>query len=191
MTTTRRQDILDQALALVIENGLVELTMAKVAGRVGFTEPAMYRHFRNKQDLVINMIRRLGEGFEEVLARFDLEDPPQRFFPAYFDALLDYLQQVRGVTILFLSESAFNRDQRIRGELWRLFQGQLGRISTYLDGAIARGEIRPDIDVEASALGFLGLVQALVTRSLLTSWDEAPKAIGQAALDIYLNGVVG
>ncbi len=191
MTTTRRRDILDQALELVIENGLGELTMAKVAGRVGFTEPAMYRHFQNKQDLVINMIRRLGEGFEEVFRHFDLEDPPQRFFPAYFDALLDYLRQVRGVTFLFLSESAFNSDQQIRGELWQLFQGQLGRFITYLEGAIARGEIRPGVEAEAAALCFLGVVQALVTRSLLTSWDEAPQAVGRGALDIFVKGVVG
>ncbi len=191
MSDSRKHLILDQAMDLVITNGLGDLTMGKVARRVGFTEPAMYRHFRNKRDLVIHMIRRLSDGFDEVFRRFSLDDPPDVFFPAYFDALLDYLQRVRGVTFQFLSASAYNSDQDIRQELLSLFQGQLGRITAYLQGAAARGEIRPGVDPEAAALCCLGIGQALVTRSLLTSWQVGSRDGSRRALDIFLKGVVG
>ncbi len=191
MGVSRRQDILDQAMEMVIENGLGELTMGKIAKRVGFTEPAMYRHFKNKQDLVINLVRRLGGGFEEVYAGIDQEARPDDFFPKYFHALLEYLRQVRGVTFLFLSESTYSKDQVIQQELLEIFQAQVGRIVAYLDGAAARGDVRTGVEPEAAALCFLGIVQALVTHSLLTNWDIETQVESRGVLDVFLKGVVG
>ena len=191
MSSNRKEDILDQALELIIENGLSELTMSKVAGRMGFTEPAMYRHFRNKQDLVLSMIRRLSGCFEEIFQQFDLGDPPDIFLPRYFEALLSHLENVRGVTLLFLSESAFNRDPAIREELLEMFRGQIGRITTYLERAAARDEIRPAVDPAAAALVFMGTVQALTTGFLLSSGMAGSRKLGRPALDVFMKGVIG
>lgn len=190
MTVSRKNLILDKAMELVIAEGLDQLTMGKVARRVGFTEPAMYRHFANKQELVIQLIRRLGDGFDTVFRRFSPDAPPAVFFPAYFDALLEYLQRVRGVTFQFLSASAYNSDDAIRRELQDLFLAQLGRISGYLRGAAARGELRPGVDPEAAALCFMGIGQALVTRALLTSWRADNGGGSRQALDVFLKGVL-
>ena len=100
MKTNRKEVILEQALELIIENGLGGLTMSNVARRMGFTEPAMYRHFRNKQDLVISLIRRVSGRLEEIFQRFDQDDPPAVFLPAYFEALLEYFDLPRGLIIV-------------------------------------------------------------------------------------------
>ena len=190
MSGNRKEAILDQAMELIIENGLSELTMSKVAGRMGFTEPAMYRHFRNKQDLVISMIRRLAGCFEEIFQQLDLGEPPDIFLPRYFETLLQHLEKVRGVTLLFLSESAFNRDPAIREELLEMFRSQTGRIAAYLERAAARGEIRPAVDPTAAALVFMGTVQALTTRFLLSSGTVGSGESSRLALDVFLNGVI-
>ena len=191
MNSNRREAVHDQAMELIIENGLSELTMSKVAGRMGFTEPAMYRHFRNKQDLVISMIRRLSDCFEEIFQQFDLGEPPNVLLPRYFETLLRYLEEVRGVTLLFLSESAFNRDPAIREELQKMFRGQIGRITTYLERAAARDEIRPTVDPGAAALVFMGTVQALTTRFLLSSGMAGSRESSRPTLDVFLQGVIG
>ncbi len=81
MSTERKEAILDEAMKLIIENGLNELTMSKVAQRMGFSEPAMYRHFKNKQDLVISMIQRISGCFAEVSQKVDPDEAPEVFLP--------------------------------------------------------------------------------------------------------------
>jgi len=191
VTTNRQEVILEQAMELIIENGLGELTMNKVARRMGFTEPAMYRHFKNKQDLVISLIQKVSGCFEELFQQFNQDEPPEIFLQKYFDGLLDYLEKVQGVTILFLSESAFNRDQVTREALQKMFQSQNGRIAGYLEKAAARGEILPHIDPAAAALVFLGSAQAITTRYLLSSQKISTLTARGPALDIFLKGVVG
>ena len=191
MSSNRKDIILEQAMELIIENGLGELTMSKVARRMGFTEPAMYRHFQNKQDLVVSLIHLVSGYFEVLFEEFDQEEPPETFFPNYFDALLKYLEKVKGITILFLSESAFNRDQVTRAALQNMFQGQNERIAAYLKKAAARGEILSGVDPAAAALVFLGTVQAITTRFLLSSQKFSTTKSSRPALDIFLKGVVG
>ncbi len=190
MNPTRKETILQAAMELIVENGLGELTMSNVARRMGFTEPAMYRHFRNKQDLVISMIHRISGCFADIFQEFDQNDPPGVFLPSYFEALLKYFEKVRGVTILFLSESAFNRDQTIRDELQIMFQNQNKRISGYLEKSARRGELLPNVDPIAASLVFLGTVQAITTRFLLSSHNISTLQSSRPALDIFLKGVV-
>jgi len=191
VSSSRKEEILDQAMELIIENGLSGLSMSKVAERMGFTEPAMYRHFKNKQDLVISLIQKVSERFEELFMQFDQNDPPEIFFPSYFNGLLEYLEKVQGVTLLFLSESAFNRDAVTREALQKMFKGQNGRIAQYVEKAADRGEISPQIDPAAASLVFLGTVQAITTRFLLSSQKVGTLESSQPALDIFLKGVVG
>lgn len=58
--TPRQDEILERTFELVRESGLAGLTMKKVAERVGFTEPAIYRHFPTKLALVQALAERLG-----------------------------------------------------------------------------------------------------------------------------------
>ncbi len=177
-------------MGLIIENGLSELTMSKVAKRMEFSEPAMYRHFQNKQDLVISMIQRISGCLAEVFQKFDQNESPEVFLPKYFAAQLSYLEEVRGVTLLFLSESAFSRDPAIRLELQEMFQSQTGRIAAYLELAAGRGQIRPEVDPAAAALVYMGTIQAIITRFLLSSQTVGAVESSRPALAVFLKGVI-
>ena len=191
MPTNRKEAILQQAMELIIENGLGGLTMSNVARRMEFTEPAMYRHFKNKEDLVINLIQRVSGCLDGVFRKFDQNDPPEVFFPGYFDALLTYFEKVRGVTLLFLSESSFNSAVATRDELQVMFKAQNQRITSYLEKAKARGEVLPEVEPVAAALVFLGTVQAITTRFVLSAYNIGTLKESRPALDIFLKGVVG
>src|ERR1051325_535483 len=64
--TPRQEELLDLALDLVREVGIAGLTVRKLAVRAGFTEAALYRHFHNKQALLLAMVARVSE--ERLLA---------------------------------------------------------------------------------------------------------------------------
>lgn len=105
--STRREEILDRAIELIRENGLAGLTMKKVAERVGFTEPAIYRHFPNKQALLLGVADRLGSLFlgpvREIDARTDLSplERIERMVGHHIGLICD----TDGIPILLLAEA--------------------------------------------------------------------------------------
>ena len=62
MSLTKRQsEIIDAALKLTAEGGIQNLTIKNLGNALGITEPAIYRHFRSKSEIVRTMIGRFDE----------------------------------------------------------------------------------------------------------------------------------
>lgn len=72
-----REAICDEAFALVSQEGLEALSLRKVAGRVGLTAPAIYRHYDGKTELVEEVTRsaRAEAGRKLAESITDMEDP--------------------------------------------------------------------------------------------------------------------
>ena len=188
--TKRQEKILDQAMDLMIQEGIKGLTMKKVADRMKFTEPAMYRHFKDKQDMVVALIHRIRTGYEEVVSKADKTRDPREYFHAMVCSLLDYLEQVRGVTILFLSESTFSRDDEVRKALLAFYSGMIWHVAEYLKEARERGLVRGDVDEEAGAVILVGMIQSLTIRFLLSGGELKITDKCENILNIFLRGVL-
>ena len=61
-----RRSILDAAEALLVEDGYARFSMRRLAHRCGYTAPALYHYFGDKQQLVDAL---LEERFQRILAR--------------------------------------------------------------------------------------------------------------------------
>ena len=49
----RKAQIIQSAVGLMTEEGMAGATTARIAKQVGVTEPALYRHFKNKQAILL------------------------------------------------------------------------------------------------------------------------------------------
>lgn len=68
---TTRERILDTTLRLALHEGAHNLTFQAIARTIGFSQPAMYKHFKNKDELLAEAVRYAAEKGREFL--FDLE----------------------------------------------------------------------------------------------------------------------
>lgn len=113
--STRRDEILDRAVELIRENGLAGLTMKRVAERVGFTEPAIYRHFPNKQALLLGVADRLGGlllgPVREIDARSDLSpiERIERMVAHHIGLICD----TDGIPILLIAEATASTEDAL------------------------------------------------------------------------------
>jgi AcrR family transcriptional regulator len=64
----RREALLDAALALVGEGDLDHVSVESVADRAGVSRPLVYKHFRNRTEILTALYRREGERLHEELA---------------------------------------------------------------------------------------------------------------------------
>ncbi|GAA2120862.1 TetR/AcrR family transcriptional regulator [Kitasatospora saccharophila] len=64
----RREQIIKAASELFCERGFHNVSTADVAAAVGITAPALYRHFRNKQDLLLQVVTSTIDAIAERVA---------------------------------------------------------------------------------------------------------------------------
>ncbi|MBK6541994.1 MAG: TetR/AcrR family transcriptional regulator [Flavobacteriales bacterium] len=83
----RQLEIMEAAGQLMTESGYAALTTKRLAERMGFSEPALYRHFKNKEEILFTMLHYLAASMEERLTEVTarVSDPSERVV-AMFDS---------------------------------------------------------------------------------------------------------
>lgn len=66
--TDTRERIHDVALEVFTEHGYERATMRQIADRLGITRPALYYHYKNKQDILASIHEELTSSVDELLA---------------------------------------------------------------------------------------------------------------------------
>lgn len=139
--TPRQEEILDHAFELVRESGLTQLTMKKVAERVGFTEPAVYRHFPTKQALILGLLGRLGGmllGPIRAIAA-DRKLPPVERLTRILTHHLGLIIDTDGLPLLIFAEASAAGDEVVIGRMREI----IGELRGILIGIVEEMPVVP------------------------------------------------
>lgn len=81
---TTKERILEAALALFAERGYAGTSMSDIAGELGITKGALYRHYEGKEAILEAIIHRMQEKDAERAAAFEMPtELPERGDAAY------------------------------------------------------------------------------------------------------------
>ena len=76
----RQLEIIEAAGEILTQAGLAGLTTKKLAARIGFSESALYRHFKGKEEIVITMLKYLAREMDERIDKTisPIENPQEK-----------------------------------------------------------------------------------------------------------------
>jgi TetR/AcrR family transcriptional regulator len=154
--SARQEELLDLALALAREVGLAGLTVRKLADRAGFTEAALYRHFHNKQALLLAMVERVSE--ERLLAPLraiaaDSGRTARQRLAAVIRHHVATILALEGLPVLILAEAAAAGDEAL---LVR-FRTIVGELRAIYGGLLAEAGAPQQPSAEALGVVLIGI----------------------------------
>lgn len=85
-----REEILESACALFLEEGLDGFSMRKLAERLDVTAPALYRHYEGREEVLGGVVGEAYRTLRDVLYRALEEATPEERFRAAGAAYLDF-----------------------------------------------------------------------------------------------------
>jgi AcrR family transcriptional regulator len=189
-TQVRQEQIVQAALSLLAGHGLKGLNMGRLARRIGLVPSAIYRHFKNKDevlDAVLDLIRnRLLSNVRAVYA--ETPDSLERLRRL----LMRHIQLIReneAIPRIIFSEEVYFGDPERRAKLRNIIEGYLEKVQEILLHGQQEGRIRTDADAKTLSVMFLGLIQPAailwhvsdgefdVTRHGRKAWEVFSQAI--------------
>ncbi|MCK7470130.1 MAG: TetR/AcrR family transcriptional regulator [Desulfomicrobium escambiense] len=54
---TRKKEIIEAAINLIAESGIQNLTVRGISAKIGVTDAALYRHYKNKTDILLGILK--------------------------------------------------------------------------------------------------------------------------------------
>ncbi len=180
---------MEGALELLAREGSHGLTTRNLARTLGITEPALYRHFESKKDLLkalYGFVVLKMEGLMKPLE--EREDPAPSKLEDLLITLLDYLRENRGVNLVLLSEAIHHNDPQLKGAMLEL----VGRVQRIIESVISQGmkegSLREDLDPDTASRMIIGILQATTTFSLLTQEPWCTRETAKEFLKVFLEG---
>ena len=185
-TSERQKEIIQAAFDLISEQGIQELTIKKIAQAVGVTEPAIYRHFTSKIDILSSVIDEMIAQRDATFLRVRTGSGTARdMIRSFFTVQASLFETRPSLAIMLYPENLFRNNSELLRRATAMMDETLARFRELLQAGIADGSLKPGFDCEASALMLVGGFRLLVS-----SWRLDARSGGlEVATRRFLNGV--
>jgi TetR/AcrR family transcriptional regulator len=189
-TQERQIEIAAAALRLSRDRSPALVTTSDIAAAVGVTQGALFKHFPTKEAIWIAAMAWVREQLLAALAQAAQDAPtPLAGLEAVFRTHVAFVASHPGVPRLIFHELQQATDSAVKQEVRLLLQAYRKLLVGLLGAAAERGEVPSDLDREAAATLFVGIVQGLVMQSMVSGKAVTSKARADRAFAIYLRGI--
>jgi AcrR family transcriptional regulator len=164
-TKTRQAEIVGMAVAIIGETGVSGLTTARLAKRLGMSEPNLYRHFSNKEAILSAVIDDIGAVIMDKAESISGQRiSPEEKLESIMASHISEVEQRSGIPRLLFSEDMHVRYPQLRDKLMKRIGGYMSTIEKTVEEGKADGTFRRDINAMETARTYLGMVQFAAMR---------------------------
>ena len=187
---TKREQILQASLDLIQEKGLSELTTAKIARRSQTAETIIYRHFSGKQEILTELLQRVGNDFQKSAEAIFAEDiSPLEKLAKMSATHLEFISQTKGISRILFSEQIHLAEPTdpLKIAARSISANYRSCIKQIIcDGKIS-GHFDASLDEDMASRSFMGLHYLLMHEWSLDSFGWDLKSLLNSIVSHYTN----
>ncbi len=189
-TEERQAEIVATALRLASAASPAVITTGDIAQTIGVTQGAVFKHFPTKDAIWLAAMRWVRESLLHALHTAAAGAPtPRDALEAMFRTHVEFVIAHPGVPRFIFHELQQPADSPAKLEVRAVLQGYRKLLLGVLKQARAQRWLSPEVEPEAAATGFIGLLQGLVMQSMLTGRPAAMRRQADAIVALYLRGI--
>lgn len=173
-TEERQAEIVAAALQLARDVSPALITTTEIATAIGVTQGAVFKHFPTKDAIWVAAVRWVRGALMQSVSHAAADAvSPVDALSAMFRAHVDFVIAHPGVPRLIFNELQQPADSATKQEVRGLLQGYRKLLLDTLEQAVKQGQVGADLDREAAATTFVGLIQGLVMQAMLAGRPAA------------------
>jgi AcrR family transcriptional regulator len=163
MFTERQSEIMHTAIQLIAVKGIQGLTMKNLSKEIGISEPAIYRHYENKIEILVSILDFFAttsrQVFEQEMHSTEASlTKIERIFENHFSAFA----ATPALAAVIFSEEIFRNEPVLTSKIKEVMQHNSMAIRTILLEGQERGEISKALNTEDLALIIMGSLRLLI-----------------------------
>ena len=189
-STVRKQQIIEAARGLITEKGMEAVTIDAIAEAVGLSEGAIYRHFTSKREILLLLIDELEHGLlSAVELAQEVEPDALRVLECILETHLADVEGSRGVSFVVVSGAMSFEGIGLADRVKSMLDCYLESLRGVMRRGIDEGSFHADLDVDAAAVTFFGVIQSTATIWALGGYSWSLDRWRTQILEIYKRGV--
>ncbi|WP_434778949.1 TetR/AcrR family transcriptional regulator [Neisseria sp. Ec49-e6-T10] len=182
-----KEKILFVALRLFAQNGYEAVSISAIAGELGMTKGALYKHYKNKRDIFDSIFERVYQEDIVLAEKYgipegEFEEMPSAFKNVSLESLKNYIEAVFRI---WLENELFRNFRKMltleqyrspeMGDLYQKCVGQVSYIEDLFRGMLQRGVLKEN-DPKLLALEFLAPYHFLLNMMIVNESADIEEA---------------
>ena len=191
MYSERQQQIIDEAVNLIDEKGIQGLTIKNLSKKIGISEPALYRHFDSKTDILLSILKDFKEmaiTLGNVLDK--MEGTTLEKINLMFSSLLELFSETPSMVSVIFSEEIFKNEKILKDGIIEIMNLHAQTLEKIIESGQADNTIRNDIDKNHLSLMVMGSIRLFVKKWDLNNYSFDLKMEGKKLIAV-LSQIIG
>jgi len=159
-TQTRREEALIVAMTIIHKEGIHNLTLRRVAEGLGISEAALFRHFKDKEDLIDLLASKVFDQY--MSGSLKAMKMSKQAFLAMMAAQFSSFQGAPEATSVLFQEEIFREYPAVKERFDKRRHQRADRIARMVRNAQAKRQVARDVDPEVFALIYMGAMRNAV-----------------------------
>ena len=140
MAIDTKERIMEAALELFAQNGYLGTSMSDIAGRLGITKAALYKHYAGKQEILDRIVERMNEMDYERAEKYEMpEAEPDGFAEAYLHTPVEKIRAYSAAQFDHWTKEPFSANFR---KMLTLEQYRDARLAQLYQENLASGPVK-------------------------------------------------
>ncbi|MHC1777620.1 MAG: TetR/AcrR family transcriptional regulator [Lentimicrobium sp.] len=157
-TEIRKEQIKEAVLEIIHQEGISKFTTKRLAGKIGISEAAIFRHYSSKKEIFFDILNDVDTQLLAAMKEIEKEDKPADVrLHKIVCRTIHYIVKNKGVSVLLLSEIAENNHPEVKCRVQAIFSGQRKIVERIAMEGVEKGELNRETDPHAFSLLYMGI----------------------------------
>ncbi len=163
MLSERQTEIINKSIDIIATKGIQGLTIKNLSKEIGISEPAIYRHFESKIDILLAILKNFQEMTSFMnIAMNNTEGSVISKIEFMFLNIIDIFSKEPSHISVVFSEEIFKNEEILKEKIVEIMNAKQKAIEDLLEKGQKDNEIRDDIDNKTLALIVIGSLRFMI-----------------------------
>ena len=182
----RRLETVETLIDLAGEQNPNAITTQALADKMGLTQGAIFRHFPTKESIFSGVMGWVAERLmKHIHKAIKSEDSAIDKLQSMFLAHISFVSKHPGIPRILFGELQHDKNSVPKQMVKQLIAQYADLLQDIMRTGKERGELNPNLDIEAATLLFIGSIQGLVMQSMLAADRQDMLAQAEAVFNVY------
>jgi len=176
----KQLNLINISLDIILKEGIQSLTIKNLSTRAGVTEPAIYRHFKSKFDILYNLLDFFEKHSEIFLENINKnQSVGLEKLKIFFLTHCKRFNDNKAFAIIMFSEEIFINNKELESKLFQIIKKQKKVLISIIHESQKNNLIISDIPEEHIFTLIIGSLRFLVSQWKMTKFKNNLKNMGE------------
>ena len=166
----RQLEIIEAAGKILTEKGINGLTTKKLAQEMNFSESALYRHFSNKEEIIVCMLNYLGLNMDQHSTELENKNPIEQL-KNFFQNQFRFFESQPYFVIAVFSEGLLEESEKINQAIKSLMTKRMQLLKPIIQIGQEKGAITNDLDSDELIHILMGSVRLFMLKWRMSKFE--------------------